>query len=80
MFLQEGADPTATDSSGNTPMHFAFAYAHAAIAAALARGGGDFEHRNKNGQTPQDVAGQGGLLVASSGAASAGMAEEKPCV
>lgn len=66
MLLGKGAEPTAVDLRGNTSLHYALAYANAAIAAALAGGGVDYECRNKDGKTPQELAGQCALIASAS--------------
>ena len=52
MLIEGGADPTARDKNGLTPLHFAAGLGHAEAITALIEGGADPAARNKNGLTP----------------------------
>lgn len=57
MLLRAGADSRVPDMDGNTPAHFAFAYANVEVVAMLVKEGADLEACNRQGVTPQGVAG-----------------------
>lgn len=63
MLIKAGADVSAVDVDGNTPLHFAFAYANVEVGAVLSEEGAELEACNGSGKTPQEVAGLRGDLA-----------------
>ena len=53
--LAAGADPTARDEHGSTPLHRAAAYGHPSIVKALLDAGAKLDARTEEGKTPFDV-------------------------
>lgn len=57
LLLDAGANPNpADDKTGNTPLHHASAYKNIALANLLLEKGAEADIKNKNGQTPLDLA------------------------
>jgi ankyrin repeat protein len=56
LLLEKGADPTAQDKDGKTPLHFASQSGNVEAIRLLLKKGADLTAQDKNGQTPSQCA------------------------
>ena len=61
--VRHGADLTAANVDGNTPLHFAASNGHAAMAEFLVNNGADVNAANAYGETALHLAAWGGQAV-----------------
>ena len=63
MFIERGADLSAQDTWGNSPLHLALQEGHIDVAYMLIERGADVSARDNNGSTPLDLTSQDERLV-----------------